>query len=48
MTPTGELVETRLDITAQALPPLGQTAVSQRYPHRQLDRIIRVVGAGAR
>ncbi len=45
LTPSGELVETRLDVTAQAFPPLGQTSVSQRYPHRQLDRIIRVVDA---
>ena len=45
LTPAGELVETRLDVTAQAFPPLGHTAVSQRYPHRQLDRIIRVVDA---
>lgn len=45
MPPTGELVETRLDITAHALPTLGKTAVSQQYPRRQLDRIVRVVDA---
>lgn len=45
LTPAGELVESRLDVPAHALPPLGHTAVSQRYPHRQLDRIIRVIDA---
>jgi len=24
---------------------LGQTAINQRYPHRELDRIIRIVNA---
>lgn len=41
--PTGELLETRLDVTYRALPPLGRTAVHQQYPQRQLDRIVRVI-----
>ncbi|RZJ58607.1 MAG: hypothetical protein EOO55_00140 [Hymenobacter sp.] len=45
LTPAGELVETRLDVPARTLPPLGHTAVSQRYPRRQVDRIIQVVDA---
>lgn len=45
LTPTGEVVETRLDVPARTLPPLGHTTVSQRFPHRQLDRIVRVVNA---
>ena len=44
-TPAGEAVETRLDVPARALPPLGHTTVSERFPHRQLDRIVRVVNA---
>lgn len=43
LTPTGELVETRLDVPARTIPPLGHTTVSQRYPRRQVDRIIQVV-----
>lgn len=45
LTPAGELVETRLDVPACTLPLLGHTAVSQRYPRRQVDRIIQVVDA---
>lgn len=45
LTPTGEVVETRMDVPARTLPPLGHTTVSQRFPHRQLDRIVRIVNA---
>ncbi len=45
LTPGGELIESRLDVPPRAFPPLGHTAVSQRYPHHQLDRIVRVVNA---
>lgn len=45
LTPTGELVESRLDITYNAFPPLARTAISQQYPHRELDRIVRIVNA---
>ena len=44
-TPAGEAVESRLDVPTHALPPLGHTTVSERFPHRQLDRIVRVVNA---
>ena len=45
LTPTGELVESRLDITYSTFPPLARTAISQQYPHRELDRIIKIVNA---
>ena len=45
ITPTGELVESRLDVTYRGFPPLGHTAISQQYPHRQLDRIVKVINA---
>ena len=44
-TPAGETVESRLDVPPHALPPLGHTTVSERFPRRQLDRIVRVVNA---
>lgn len=45
LTPAGEVVETRLDVTYRVFPALGRTAISQQYPHRDLDRIIRIVDA---
>lgn len=45
LTPAGEVIETRLDVTYRGFPVLGRTAISQQYPHRELDRIIRVVDA---
>lgn len=47
-TPTGELVESRLDVTHQAFPALGRTAIHQQYPQRELDRIVRVTDAQGR
>lgn len=45
LTPAGELVESRLDITYSTFPPLARTAISQQYPHREPDRIIKIVDA---
>lgn len=45
LTPTGQVVETRLDVAYRTFPPLGRTALNQQYPHRELDRIIRIVDA---
>jgi hypothetical protein len=45
LTPAGELVESRIDITYSTFPPLARTAISQQYPHRELDRIIKIVNA---
>ncbi|MGI4760848.1 MAG: hypothetical protein ACRYF0_09090 [Janthinobacterium lividum] len=37
LTPTGEVVETRLDVPTHTLPPRGHITVNQRFLHRQLD-----------
>lgn len=44
-TSAGELLETQTLLTDQQLPPLAGTTMSQLYPHRQIDRVLKVVTA---
>lgn len=44
-TPTGALVETQTEVSYQDLPPLARTALMQQFPHREVDKVMKVVSA---
>jgi hypothetical protein len=44
-TAAGVLVETRTTISDHRLPPLARTYMGQQFPHREVDKIMRIVDA---